>query len=410
MPFKHVLDGYRVLDFTQALAGPTVTRLMAEMGAEIIKIELAPSGDMVRAMPHQRNGRSGYYIQQNRGKKSVCLNGKTPQGREILHDLVKKCDVLVENFAPGVISRLGLAWEVVHELNPMLVMCSVSAFGQTGPLSYKPGYDMIGGAYASLLDMTGDPDGPPSFPGFGVGDASTGVAGLAATLAALLHREKIGEGQYVEASLLDTYFHCHEVAVQRASSTNGAFQPTRTGSHLAYVAPFGLHQAKDGWIFIAGIRDQWDNLTKAMGREDLLKDPRFANNDLRVENRAPLTEIIEQWTKQHTVAEAEQIFDQHRVPCAPVLSVWQAMNHPHMIERETIRTIHDPVYGDYQVPGSPLRFSKYPGHLDLRAGYLGEHNEEVLSGLLGYPAQKLRELEAAGVLQSKPDLERAAAE
>ena len=160
---KHVLDGYKVLDFTQVLAGPTVTRLMAEMGTEIIKVELAPSGDLSRGLPFLRDGRSGYFIQQNRGKKSLCLDAKNPKGLEILKQLVGKVDVVVENFAPGAMGRLGLGYEIVKQLNPRAVMCSVSAFGQTGPLSKLPGYDYIAQAYAGVTYMIGEPEGAPYF-------------------------------------------------------------------------------------------------------------------------------------------------------------------------------------------------------------------------------------------------------
>ena len=409
MTFKHILEGYRVLDFTQYLAGPTTTRIMAEMGAEVIKIELPPGGDGTRLMPFMRNGRSGYYIQQNRGKKSVCLDPRKPEGREILHHLVKTCDVLVENFSPGAIGRLGLSWEVVHELNPKLVMCSISTFGQSGPLSKKPGYDMIGGSYAGILDMTGEPDGSPYFAGLGIGDASTGVHGLAGILAALLHRDKIGEGQYIDCSLLDSYFAYHETAVEVASASEGAIKPTRSGRGMWYVAPFGLFPAKDGWVFIAAVRQQWNSLCTAMGREDLPNDPRFLTNDDRVKNREELTPIVDAWTSQFTVQEALKVLGDNHIPSAPILSVWEAMHHPHLIERGTIRTIDDPVFGSFQVPGMPIRFSKYTEDLPLTAEYLGQSNEDVLTEHLGYGPEKIRQLYDSGVLVSSPDLPQAKA-
>ena len=167
---KNILDGIRVLDFSQALAGPTTTRLMAEMGAEVIKVELAPNGEASRSLPYLRNGRSGYYIQQNRGKKSIAIDRKDPRSIELVKKVLEKCDVLVENFAPGAIARLGFAWDVVHALNPRLIMGSISAFGQSGPLSSLPGYDYIGAAYAGVLSMIGEPDGPPYFYLLGIGD------------------------------------------------------------------------------------------------------------------------------------------------------------------------------------------------------------------------------------------------
>ena len=209
---EHVLSGYKVLDFTQHIAGPAATRLLVEMGAEVIKVELAPGGEPSRHAPYIK-GRSGYFIQQNRGKKSLCVDVKKPEGLAILKGLLPKMDVLVENFAPGAIARLGLGYETVKSINPKLVMCSISAFEQQGPLAAKPGYDFIGAAYAGILDMNGDPNGSPCFPGMAIGDMSTGVHAVAAIACALLYRERTGKGQHLDISLVDSYFHYHETSV-----------------------------------------------------------------------------------------------------------------------------------------------------------------------------------------------------
>ena len=193
-----------MLDFSQVLAGPTLTRLMAEMGAEVIKVELPPGGDRSRHLPYLRDGRSGYFVQQNRGKKSLCIDLTKPAGHAIVRELVTAVDVMVENFAPGVIARHGLGYEMVSALNPRLVMCSISFCGQAGPSSYKPGFDHIGASLAGVLDMTGEADGPPLLNTMGIGDVSTGVHGLSALLAALLYRERTGKGQWVDVSLVDT--------------------------------------------------------------------------------------------------------------------------------------------------------------------------------------------------------------
>jgi crotonobetainyl-CoA:carnitine CoA-transferase CaiB-like acyl-CoA transferase len=216
---KHILDGYRVIDFTQALAGPTVTRLMAEMGAEIVKVEIPPRGDFSRELPFLKEGRSAYYVQQNRGKKSLCLDPKTPEGLEIIKKLIPQMDVLVENFAPGVIGRMGLDYETVKAINPRIIMCSVSAFGQTGPLTSRPGYDNIAQAYSGVTYMIGEPDGSPYLPGLGLGDVSTGAHAVAAIACALLYRERTGRGQHLDIALIDAYFHCHELNVQIFSNS-----------------------------------------------------------------------------------------------------------------------------------------------------------------------------------------------
>jgi CoA:oxalate CoA-transferase len=401
---RHVLDGYKVLDFTQFLAGPTVTRMMAEMGAEIIKVEIAPIGDFSRGLPFLHDGRSAYYIQQNRGKKSLCLDVKKPEGLAILKDLVGQVDVLVENFSPGVIGRLGLDYATVSALNPRLVMCSISAMGQSGPLANRPGFDYIGAAYAGVLDMIGDPDKAPVFPQLGIGDVSTGIAALSAITSALLYRERTGEGQFVETSLLDCYTSYHEVNVQVLSASKGAMRPKRAGSFHYLVAPVGIYKGKDHYIFIVGgLPHQWPEFCRAMGKPQLIEDSRFIDIPSRAQNSAPLNEIVQGWLD--SAKSDEEIYsslEEHRVPFAPVLTVEEVINHPHMRQRGTIRTVHDRFMPDFDVPGFPLRFSKFPGQLELDAPTLGEHNEEILRNRLGYAADKIQRLEADGVLHRGP--------
>lgn len=397
-----ILEGYRVLDFTQFLAGPTTSRLMAEMGAEIIKIEMAPEGDATRALPHRRKGRSGYYIQQNRGKKSVCVDMRTERGRELVKGLVKDCDVLLENFSPGAIGRLGLSYDVVKNLNPTIIMCSISAFGQTGPLAKLPGFDYIAMAVSGVMDMIGDPDQAPYFPMLGIGDVSAGVHALAAINGALLHRYRTGRGQYIDISLLDSYFHAHEINVQAYSGSGGKIVPRRAGHHHYAASPLGLFNCKDGYLFMVVMARQWAPLCKVMGREDLADHPDYATNGKRVERRDEIVQIIESWLKDYKRDDALKLLEDMHIPVAPVLSVPEAMSHPHLIEREVVRTIHDRGYGDLTIPGIPLRFSDFSEPLDLQAAYLGEHNREVFGAHLGLSGAELDALEAAGVIKTEP--------
>ena len=406
----HIFDGFRVLDFTQVLAGPTTTRMMAEMGAEIIKVELAPDGDLSRKLPYFRNGRSGFYIQQNRGKKSVCVNPREPRARELLRALVPHVDVVLENYSPGAIGRLGLDWDTVRTLNPRAVMCSISAFGQTGPLANLPGFDYIAAAYAAVLSMIGDPDEAPYFPLLGLGDVGTGVHAFGAIAAALLHRERTGNGQYVETSLLDSYFHCHEVNVQIYSASGGTFQPTRSGRHHYAVAPVGMFRCKGGYIFLMAQDKDWRALAEMMGQPELGTDPRFVDGPARVRNKDALIATIEEWLADKEAKQAVDLLQSRRIPSAPILSVAEAVNHPHLIERGTVRLIEDPVFGAFQIPGFPLRFSEFPDRLPLEAAYLGQHNEQVLGAHLGMRSTDIRALEEAGVLVAKPDFQGAAAE
>src|SRR6516165_9604794 len=230
-----MLEGYRVLDFTQFVAGPTCTRLMAELGAEVVKLELAPGSDRIRAAGFKppnckSSSHSTYYMQNDHSKLSFAIDIKQPGARELVMSMIPKFDVLVENFAPGVIGRLGFSYEEVKKVNPKIVMCSISMAGQTGPLSEKAGYDLIGQAYAGITDGIGEPDRAPSVIGMAIGDVSTGVAAAMAVCAALLHRERTGEGQYLDASLTDTYFHMHELSLPKIALASEWVRPVLAGS------------------------------------------------------------------------------------------------------------------------------------------------------------------------------------
>ena len=398
----HVLDGYKVLDFTHALAGPTVTRLMVEMGAEVIKVEIPPVGDMTHAFPTVRNKRSAFYIQQNRGKKSLFIDVKRPEGLAIIKDMIKEVDVLVQNFAPGAIGRMGLDYETVSAINPRLVMCSISAFGQTGPLAERPGYDFIAQAIAGVTHVNGEPDRPPSIPGLGIGDVMTGVHGLGAIACALLYREKTGRGQHLDISLLDSYYHCHDLNVALYSASDGKINPTRNGSHVAAGAPLGIFNGKDPDEFVAiacATNRQWRQLCSAMDREDLARHPNYGDNKDRVRNRNEIITLINDWIASHqTTAEALAKLDEFRVPYAPVLDIGQTINHPHHRARGTVRTIKDDDFGEFDAPGFPFRFSDFPEQLDLRAAHRGEHNAEVLTDYLGLDATQIDKLIAEGII------------
>lgn len=401
MTRQHVLDGVKVLDFTHVLAGPTCTRLMVETGAEVIKVEAAPTGDMVRGMPALKNGRSGYYIQQNRGKRAICLNLRDQRAQEIIHKLVKDVDVVVENFTPGVMKRLNIDYETLSAINPNLIMCSISAFGQKGPLSNLPGFDYIAQAYAGVIDMIGEENGSPYFPGLGMGDVSTGAHAYGAITASLFHRERGGSGQHLDIALLDCLFHCHEINVQGYDGTNGALVPHRSGAHHFAVAPLGMFKGKEKYIVIIAIGAQWDYLLKVIGKEEFNSDPRFADNAGRVKHKQVLIDAIEAWLKStKSDDEAVRILQENHVPVAPVLSVPEAMSHPHLIDRQTVRTVTDRAFGDLKVPGMPLRFSAFPEFLDLQAGFLGEHNREVL-GSVGYSEDDIQTLLNDGVLAAE---------
>ncbi|MEA3215363.1 MAG: hypothetical protein QOJ19_1519 [Acidimicrobiia bacterium] len=396
------LEGVRVLDFTQYLAGPSCTRLLAEMGAEVIKVEMPPYGDPTRGGVPRKNRRAGGFVQQNRGKKSICVDLRRPEGLQLVKDLVPHVDVLVENYSHGVMTRRGMDYEALSAINPRLIMASVSGFGQTGPLRHKTSFDFIAQAYAGIMHMTGDPEGPPTFVGLGMGDTNAGFHAFAALGYALYRRDRTGKGSHIDISMVDALFHMQETAVHAASMTDGEFVPMRQGRHYQPLSPAGVFKAPEGWIVILCTQGQIDYLWAAIGRPELANDPRFANNQGRLDNRDDLTALIEEWMATFaTDAEVMAALEAHRVPCGPVLSPADAIDHPYFIERRMVREVHDPLAGSFVIPGFPIKFSDAPPEPDLPTAALGQHNHEVLSELLGYDEGAVRALEDEGILASK---------
>jgi crotonobetainyl-CoA:carnitine CoA-transferase CaiB-like acyl-CoA transferase len=395
-----MLAGYKVLDFTQIVAGPTTTKLMAEMGAEVIKVEQAPKGDPARLNPVLRNGRSAYFFQHNLGKQSLCVNLKKKEGRELIRSLIPHMDVVVENYSPGVMKRMGFDYESLKKLNPRLVMCSISALGQTGPSANVPGFDYIAQAYAGITEVMGERDQAPVMPMVAMGDVSTGVHALAAVACALLHRERTGEGQYIDVSLLDSYIHYHDFSLQTYTASKGKFVPRRGGSHHTGLTPCGIFKAAQGYIMIiAALDHQWQGLLRAMERPDLASDERFRTIRDRLKNKNALIDAIEQWLQSLPDRDtAVKALERERVPVAPVLSIPEVVQHPHLVERGTVRPVSHPDFGDFTLPGFPFRFSTVPPPDKLTAPDLGEHNEVVLSQYLGYDETRIAQLTAAGVL------------
>ena len=395
-----LFEGLRVLDFTQVLAGPTATRLMVELGAEVIKVEMTPAGDMARGLPQMSDGRSGYHVQQNRGKRSICVDIKDPRGQQLVLDLVPHVDVMIQNFANGVIERLGFGFDVVSKLNPRLIVCNMSAFGRTGPLKDQPGYDPIAQAYGGILHMLGYEDRPPVLAGISPGDVLTGVHSFGGIAAALYHRERTGKGQEVSVSLLDAYVTTHEVNWQSWSVSEGV-EPIRRGNVHPVVGGVGVFAVGDsGYLVLAPVNDQqWQATCEVMGRPDLAVDERFATSTGRCDNRDDINLEVSTWLSTQTDRDAliAQL-EAKRVPTAPVLSLAEAANHPHLHESGAIRWVDDDVLGRVLVPGMPIKFSEFPGNLPLAAQQLGQDNEYIARELAGRSADEYRALVDQGVL------------
>ncbi|MEA3217666.1 MAG: hypothetical protein QOJ19_3822 [Acidimicrobiia bacterium] len=398
-----ILEGVKVVDFTQYLAGPTVTRLMAELGADIVKVEQAPGGDPTRVMPFYRDGRSAYFVQQNRGKKSLCADFSRPESLDVVRDLVRGADVVVENYGPGVLEKRGLDYEALRAVNPGLIMASISAFGRkNSPLAHKVGYDTIAQAFSGFMHMTGEREGPPLFVWVGFADVSAGVHALTGLALALYHRERTGRGQWVDISMIDCLFHSHEMNIQMPAMTGGKVNPRRGGHHGGVGFPAGSFQGPEGWIVVIALDRQWENFCRAIGHPELIDDPRYAKARDRARNRQELIPLTESWMQRFaTDQEVLDVLEAHRVPCAPVLQPIETLNHPYYLEREMVRTVHDPLLGDVTIPGFPFKFSERPDLPELVAPALGEHNRWVLGTWAGYDDNRIDQLEKAGVLQAK---------
>lgn len=396
-----MLDGFKVVDFTHVVAGPHCTKLLAEHGAEVIKIEPL-QGELARLLPMHREGRSGYFIQHNVGKKTMSMDIATPEVQEICRELIRQADVVVENFTPGVMRQHQLDWERLREINPNLVMCSISCFGQTGPLAQLPGYDWIGQSYAGIIDLLGEPGRTPIFGDFAFGDISAGVHAYSAIVTALMHRLRGGGGQHIDISLLDVLFSFHELSAQLYHSTEGRMVATRSGAGHWMLSPVGIYRCGERYLFLLGISHQWRGLATAMGREDLLADPRFSDVQTMGQHRKELDGLIQAWLDSlGDVDEALAALRRHRVPCAPILSIPEVVELPHAKERGLVRTVKDDLFGEVRIPRTALRFSAFPEPPDLRAGTLGQHNREILSERLGYSETRIADLETRGIIGSK---------
>ena len=402
---KQILEGVRILDLTQWLAGPQATRLMVDLGAEVIKVELPPKGEHsrhIRIVP--KDGKDGatpsYFIMHNRGKKSLCVDIKTPAGQAVIKDLVRHCDVLFENFTPGIMERYGLTYDSLSAVNPSLVMCSVSTYGQTGPYSRRIGNDLVALAAGGLLHLVGEPDGYPAYPASAIGDHMTALNAFGAIMAALFHRQRTGEGQHIDLALVDCTYNSHDWALAAYSVTDGKVDPQRGGSQRAGAFPYGAFKSKDGYIAIGLItEDHWVTLVKRMGHEELLTSPEFKTNRWRIQNADALRVIIEEWLQSlPSDEEAIRIMaDELRLPVAPILSIGQFAEDPHLSQR-MVETTPNPDYGELKLLQSPHKFSKTPPRIPGPASRLGQHTDELLGGLCGYTAERIRELKERGVL------------
>lgn len=388
-----------VLDLTRVLAGPYCTMMLADFGADVIKIEIPVKGDDTRGMGPFVNGSSLYYANVNRNKKSVTLNLKEPKGKEMFLALVKKADVVVENYRPGVMDRMGLGYEVLQEANERIIYAAVSGFGSYGRCSARPGYDIIAQAYGGLMSITGEPDGEPLRVGTAIGDVLGGMNLTIGILTALHARELSGKGQRVDVALVDSVVSSLETGTQRYFASGKL--PRRIGNRYASAYPYDSFKAKDGNFVIGCGNDKLFNLlcTKVLHREDLLTDPRFLSNAQRCENHAALKVEVEKWSTTLTKEEAYEAINAAGVPTSPINDLYQVSHDPHIVEdREMFIPVKHPVIGDMRVNGNPVKLLDMMPEVRTCAPALGQHNEEIYGQLLGMDKAQLEALEKDHVI------------
>jgi crotonobetainyl-CoA:carnitine CoA-transferase CaiB-like acyl-CoA transferase len=380
---KKALEGMKVIDLSQVLAGPYCTMVLGDMGADVIKIEKHPNGDDTRTMGPYINEESYMYMMVNRNKRGMCLNLKEDEGRQILYELVKTADVFVENYRPGVTKKLEIDYETLKKINPSLIYLSISGYGQTGPYSRKGGLDIMAQGFSGLMDMTGERNCKPVKVGIAIHDIAAAQTAIQSILMAYIHHLKSGEGQYIDVSLVDSGL---AWTVWEAAAYFGKGEvPYRNGTAHRVSAPYQGFQTKDGFILIgAGNQKLWEkfclNVTE---KPEWLKDPRYATNSLRNEHVSELEKEIEEVLVSETSDYWLTLLDKLGIPAGPIYSYDQTLNDPHIKEREMVIKYDHPVAGSIQNLGFPAKFSETPGQLMRPAPLLGQHNHEILEEI-GY--------------------------
>ena len=393
------LAGMRVLELAQIMAGPTCGMLLADMGADVIKVEKLPGGDDARGYREPLvNGVSAPFMMLNRNKRGIALDLKQAAGRDVLLRMVRDADVLTENYRRGTLEKLGIGYDVLAEANPGLIYCAVSGYGRTGPYADKGGFDLIAQGFAGLMSITGEPGGPPVKTGNSVADMNAGILAAVSILAAYAHKQKTGQGQVVDTSLMEaalqqTYWHA---AIYFATGRS----PGPTGSAHLLTAPYQAYATRDGWINIGGANQaNWERIADVLGHPEWRADPRFATNSARMANLDALTSAMSDVLATRTRAEWLEAFDAAGVPAGPVQTIAEALTHPQTLARGMVVDLEHPQAGPTKALGCPLHFSATPTRVARPAPMLGEHTREVLREY-GYEEREIGRLLADGVVVS----------
>ena len=395
MTKKKPLEGLKVIDLTTALNGPFCTMILADYGAEVLKIEPL-GGEQCRTWGplDEKSGESGFFNYVNRNKKGATLNLKTEKGLQMFYELVKDADILVENYRGGVTKKLKIDYETIRKINPNIIYSSGSGFGQYGPITHRPCYDIVAQAMGGMVNLTGFKDTDPVKVGPSVADHVAGIYLAVGTLLALHHRDVTGEGQHVDVAMFDTIFSLLENAL--VNYTVGGFISQRNGNVDPSIAPFANYKGKDGFVALGVGNDKlFQTFCRTIGHEELLEDPRYTTNELRCNNYEPdLQNVIISWCEQYTKSEVEAIMDEAGIPCGPVLDVKEAIEHPHIQARDMMVHCEHPTAGDQYFQGCVMKLSETPGSVDFASPLLGQHNAEIF----GLTEEEVAQLKEEGVL------------
>lgn len=391
------LENVTVLDLTRVLAGPYTGMILADFGANVIKIEAPGTGDDSRAFGPFIKNESTYFMSLNRGKKSITLNLKKPEAKEIFKELVKQADVVLENYRTGTMEKLGIGYDELKEINPKIIYSACTGFGHTGPYAYDPAYDVIVQGMGGIMSITGQEGGEPTRVGASVGDITAGLFSAIGVMTALYVRDKTGHGQKVDVGMLDCQVAILENAIARYLNTGVAPKPI--GNRHPSITPFESFKTTDGYVIIAiGNDSLWQKFCTLVNREDLGKDERFSTNPLRTENQPALKAALTPIFLTKTVDEWISLLKEAGIPVGPINTVDRVINDPQVKAREMMVETHHPVAGVIKMAGVPIKMSETPGAVEAPAPVLGQHNEEILKSMLGFDDAKIKALHENGVI------------